>query len=103
MLHFVRGVLFILLLILVAAALILAHAEHLAVFEALYLTFITALTVGYGDIAPVSTMGRTATIVIGVVGVVLMGLIVAVATRALKLAVEEDLRLRGVKLPGSDS
>ena len=97
MLHFVRGVLLILLLILIAAAFAMAHAEDLSLFDALYLTFITALTVGYGDISPASGLGRVVSVFIGVVGVIYMGLIVAVSTRALKLAVEEQRLKQGEK------
>lgn len=95
MLHFVRGVLVALIVMLLIAATVLAHADGLSFFDALYLTFITALTVGFGDIAPASGIARIVSVLTGVIGVILMGLIVAVSTRALELAVAEERKRRG--------
>jgi hypothetical protein len=89
LLHFVRGVLGGLLVVLVLCAIILLVAEDLAPGEVFYLTAITGLTVGYGDIAPKTILGRIAAIMIGFVGVIYVGIVVAVATRALAQSVEE--------------
>ncbi len=83
LLHFVRGALFGLLLVLVFCSVLLMAAEGLAFGEVLYLTAITALTVGYGDITPTTASGRIVAVVIGFVGVICVGIIVAVANRAL--------------------
>ena len=92
LLHFVRGVLGGLLLVLALCALVPMAAEDLALGDALYLTAITGLTVGYGDIAPTTTVGRIVSVVIGFVGVIYVGIVVAVATRALAQAVAEKKR-----------
>jgi voltage-gated potassium channel len=92
LLHFVRGVLGGLLLVLIFCALVLGAAEDLTMGEALYLAAITGLTVGYGDLVPTTTVGRIASVVIGFVGVIYVGIVVAVATRALAQAVEERKR-----------
>jgi voltage-gated potassium channel len=92
LLHFVRGVLGGLLLVLALCALVLMAVEDLTLGEAIYLTAITGLTVGYGDIVPTTTLGRIASVVIGLVGVIYVGIVVAVATRALAQAVEEKKR-----------
>ena len=90
LLHFVRGVLVGLLFVLVLCALVLMVAEDdLTLGEAIYLTAITGLTVGYGDIVPKTILGRIAVIVISFVGVIFVGIVVAVATRALSEAFEE--------------
>jgi len=49
---------------------------------------ITGLTIGYGDIAPVTAEGRLLAIGLGVVGVIVTGMIVATAVHALRDAVE---------------
>jgi Trk-type K+ transport system membrane component len=92
LLHFVRGVLGGLLLVLALCALVLMAAEDLALGEALYVTAITGLTVGYGDIVPTTTVGRSVSVVMGFVGVICVGIVVAIATRALAQAVEEKKR-----------
>ena len=51
--------------------------------ESFYFTFVTALSIGYGDIVPVTIIGRVISVFIGLVGMVFVGLTVAVATRAL--------------------
>lgn len=93
LLHFVRGVLLGLLLVLVLCSALLAASEGLAFGETLYLSTITALTIGYGDITPTTAIGRIVCVVIGFVGVIYVGIFVAVANRALAQGVEEK-RLR---------
>ncbi|QIE55147.1 two pore domain potassium channel family protein [Pikeienuella piscinae] len=90
LLHFVRGALGALLLLLGVCALALMWAEGLPLGDALYLTAVTGLTIGYGDIAPASPLGRIACVTAGLIGVVFVGLVVAVATRALAQAVKDN-------------
>jgi len=90
LLHFVRGALGVLLLLLGLCALTLMWAEGLPLGDALYLTAVTGLTVGYGDIAPTSPLGRIACVTAALIGVVFVGLVVAVATRALAQAVNDN-------------
>jgi uncharacterized membrane protein len=52
--------------------------------DALYFTFVTGLTIGYGDIAPLTLAGRVVAILTGLVGILITGLIVAVAVYALR-------------------
>ena len=57
--------------------------ERWSLGESIYFTFVTGLTIGYGDFVPKHFISRLAAVVIGIVGVVLMGLIAAIAVRAL--------------------
>ncbi|MFO7941034.1 MAG: potassium channel protein [Bacillota bacterium] len=67
------------------------HFEDLSVFEAFYLLIVSITTVGYGDIHPISAAGRTITLVLVPVGLLLVfGLGVSLATERL-----DDLILRG--------
>ena len=97
MLYIVRGVLLGLLVVLVVCAFIIAELENLPLADALYFTFITALTVGYGDIAPTTGIGRIASILVGADGLIIFGLIVAVSNRALHLTVEQEKQQRSEK------
>jgi hypothetical protein len=94
LLHFVRGVLLVLMLGLLACVALLVLVEGLPVGEALYFTLITGLTVGYGDIVPTTAFGRLLSVVIALIGVVYVGILVAIGTRALAHAVEEQYRDR---------
>jgi len=92
MLHFVRGVLVGLLILIVLCLVVLTAIEGLPLGEASYLSAITALTIGYGDITPTTAIGRIVCVVIGLVGVVFAGIVVAAANRALAQGVEEKMR-----------
>ncbi len=92
-LHFVRGVFLTLLLFLLALALIISLIDDISLADALYLVFITALTVGYGDLTPSSGATRIACVLAGFVGVIFVGLVVAASTRALREAYEEKKAL----------
>ncbi len=54
--------------------------------KAIYFTFITALTVGYGNTVPNSGLGRFLSVVSAFVGVVLTGVIVSVALNSVMLS-----------------
>ncbi|MEZ0122746.1 MAG: potassium channel family protein [Candidatus Reddybacter sp.] len=60
-------------------------------FATLYWSFITALTIGYGDIRPVEKGSRILSLVIGMLGIMFTGIIVAITiaatTKALKTVV----------------
>ena len=92
LLSFVRAVFAFLMLLLLACAVGLAFVEDLGLGDAIYFTLITGLTIGYGDIAPTTGFGRVLSVVAGVIGLVYIGLVVAVATRALAQAAEEKRR-----------
>jgi hypothetical protein len=94
MLRYVRGVLLVLIVALLICAVIVAQVENKGFGDALYLTLITGLSVGYGDIVPETITGRITSIVAAVIGVVYVGIVVAVATRALSYTVEQEIGIR---------
>ena len=63
--------------------------EGWSIGESIYFAFVTAMTIGYGDLAPKSFFARTAAVVIGVCGVLLTAMIAAVAVKALTAIREE--------------
>jgi hypothetical protein len=58
--------------------------------DSLYFAFVTGLTIGYGDLVPKLLVSRVLSIVIGISGIVLTGLIAAIAVRALLVASGRD-------------
>jgi len=74
------------ILVMVACGVVVGRIEDWSLGEALYFTFVTGLTIGYGDFVPHTFMTRLLTLVIGISGVVLVGLVVAVAVQALRAA-----------------
>ena len=86
---YVRHILVALLLLIVLGGVAIAYVEGLHLGESIYFAFITGLTIGYGDIAPVTTWGRVVSVAIAFVGLLYTGLAAAVATRALADAVKD--------------
>jgi voltage-gated potassium channel len=91
--HFVRGVLIALLIMVTIGCVLLMEAEGFSFGTAVYVTAITALTVGYGDITPKTGAGQVVSVAIAFIGVLFNGLIVAIATRALAHAVEDKRKI----------
>ena len=73
-----------LLAFIVALGLIIGVREGWSVQESVYFSFVTGLTVGYGDLAPKSFLSRVLAILIGVCGVIVSALVAAVAVEALR-------------------
>jgi voltage-gated potassium channel len=84
------------LLTLTAAITLLGQAvgrkEGWSRFESLYWSFITATTVGYGDIRPVKRGSRITAVLIAFLGLVLTGILIAVAVHAGNLALDKTGR-----------
>ena len=68
-------------IVLVCGALI-ARFDRIPFEDALYLAVITAFTVGFGDLAPKSRLARLVTVVLAFAGLVLVGILVAVAVHS---------------------
>ena len=60
----------------------ISYVEKLPFGDALYFAFITGLTIGYGDIVVKTPVGRILAVLIGFIGVLFSGLMVAAALRA---------------------
>ena len=54
---------------------------------AIYTAFVTALTIGYGDMTPAGPIGMVAVVVLGIGGMVFVGVVVAACITALKYSV----------------
>jgi hypothetical protein len=82
-LHVVWPVLSGLIAAMVALGLIIGAIERWSVQDSLYFAFISGLTIGYGDLAPKALASRVLAIVIGMCGILLTGLVAAIAVKAL--------------------
>jgi len=60
----------------------ISYVEKLPFGDALYFALITGLTIGYGDIVVKTPAGRILAVLIGFIGVLFSGLVVAAALRA---------------------
>jgi ion channel len=87
--HLAWPVLSIILAIQVALGLLAGFVEGWSVGDALYFTFVTGLTIGYGDVVPRQALGRALAIGIGFCGLFLTGLIAGIAVYAMRAALTD--------------
>ncbi len=72
--------------VMILSGLVIWHIEGWRIDEALYFTFVTGLTIGYGDLTPKHVSSRILSLVIGFAGIVLTGIVAAVTVKALNSA-----------------
>lgn len=63
--------------------------EGWSISETIYFTFVSGLTIGYGDFVPTAPLTRALTIAIGICGLLLTALLAALAVKAMS-GVTED-------------
>jgi uncharacterized membrane protein len=80
----IKDIFFVLLGWIVINAVAITYFEQIPFADALYFSFVTGLTIGYGDISAVTHAGRVFAILTGFVGILMTGLIAAVAVYALR-------------------
>jgi hypothetical protein len=76
-----------LLVVIVVLGLVVGLIEGWSVQESIYFAFVSGLTIGYGDLAPKTLVTRVLAIMIGISGVLLTGLVIAVAVHALSVSI----------------
>ena len=82
----IRGVFLANLALTMVGAVVIAGVEKIPIAEAVYFALITGLTIGYGDIVPTTTSGRILSVLLGVLGMLFTGLVIAVAVHAVREA-----------------
>ena len=87
--HVTWPVLSIILAIQIVLGLLIGFVEGWSVGDAVYFTFVTGLTIGYGDIVPRQALARALAIGIGVSGLFLTGLIAGIAVYAMRTALTD--------------
>jgi hypothetical protein len=87
--HVTWPVLSTILAIQVTLGLLIGFVEGWSVGDAVYFTFVTGLTIGYGDIVPRQALARVLAIGIGVSGLFITGLIAGIAVYAMRTALTD--------------
>src|SRR5262249_62414644 len=105
--HLTWPVLSVILAIQLALGLLAGFVEGWSLGDAIYFTFITGLTIGYGDLVPRQTLTRALAIGIGFFGLFATGLVAAIAVHAMRSALTDGesgggrgLYLRGERVGG---
>ena len=87
--HVTWPVLSVLLAIQLALGLLTGFLEGWPLGDAVYFTFITGFTIGYGDLVPRQTLARALAIGIGFSGLLITGVIAAIAVHAMRSALTD--------------
>lgn len=88
----VKFVFLVLIALLVVGAIGVTFWEDMPFEDALYFALVTGLTIGYGDIVATTPLGKLVSIVIGFIGILFTGLMVAVLVFAVRETLEESRR-----------
>ena len=67
---------------------LVALIEHWSVFEGMYFAFVSGLTIGYGDFAPKTILGRLLAIGLGFLGILFTALVAAIGVQALNATIK---------------
>ena len=70
---------------------VVGRIESWAIFDAIYWAFITALTVGYGDIRPTKKLSRVLSTIIAIIGIMFAGIVVAITVEATSAAFQKHV------------
>jgi hypothetical protein len=85
-----RTIILALIALVVAGAVTVTLVEKMPFGDTLYFAFVTGLTIGYGDIVAKTSFGRLVAILIGFIGILFTGLMVAVLVYAVRESMAES-------------
>ncbi|MFP4428579.1 MAG: ion channel [Desulfovermiculus sp.] len=86
----------------IGLACLFSVAEDIDFSHALYFAGVTAMTIGYGDIFPETVLGKIIALLIGVLGLLITGIVVAVALQAIKITYTQIIAEGREMVMGSD-
>jgi voltage-gated potassium channel len=89
-----KTVILMLFALIIAGAAALTFIEKMPFSDTLYFALVTGLTIGYGDIVPQNPLGRLVALLIGFIGILFTGLLVAALVYAVRESLKES-RKRG--------
>lgn len=67
------------------------YIEKWSKTNGLYWSFITATTVGYGDIRPVKKLSKCCAVIIAILGLIVGGIVVSIALEATSFSIKKHL------------
>ncbi len=80
------------LLLIVLLGTVIGLIEGWSLGDSVYFSFVTGLTIGYGDLVPKAMLSRALATLIGMMGILLTALVAAIAVTALGRVFRDDER-----------
>lgn len=87
-LRVVWPILLLIISLMVTLGCMVALIEHWSIFEGVYFAFVSGLTIGYGDFAPKTMLGRLLAIGLGFLGILFTALVAAMGVQALNATIK---------------
>jgi voltage-gated potassium channel len=97
MLGYLSPIIIALVTVIGGLGLVVGRREGWPRVDSLYFAFITATTVGYGDMLPTKRLSKYLSIVIALTGLLLTGIIVATAIESISIAARKHLDLESAQ------
>ena len=94
--YFIGPLLLIFMAIIFLLGQIVARIESWNRFDAFYWSFITAFTVGYGDIRPLKKSSRILSVIIALLGIQFTGVIVAITVFTVTQSFEHNIDIKPI-------
>ena len=85
-----RGILISAALLLVAGTLIFMIIEEFSPLDSFYFSFITLATIGYGDLSPVTDLGKLVTVVYSIAGLGIMAALISTIAKQRRRSARSD-------------
>ncbi len=82
------GLFLILGVVIVLAGTLIARFDKISIADGIYFACTTALTIGFGDLVPKTGTTKVIAVILGILGLIMFGIVVAVAVHALDMAIE---------------
>ncbi len=93
--YVVRNIISTLLLFIFLMGILLGYIEGIGIGNGIYFAFVSALTLGYGDIVPHTILGKIiAVFILPITGMLITGIIVAAAINAIDRGLRESQKDR---------
>lgn len=80
--HGIRFVILVTVLVVASGGIVIHYLEGLSIADSLWWAFVTAATVGYGDLSPATNAGRVVAVLLMVTGIGLIGSLTSMITSA---------------------
>ena len=94
--YFIGPLLLIFIFIILFLGQIVGRMESWNRFDAFYWSFITAFTVGYGDMRPLKKISKIISMLIALVGIMFTGVIVAITVITVTKSFEENIHYKPI-------
>ena len=94
--YFIAPLLIIFMILISILGQIVGYKESWSRFDALYWSFITAFTVGYGDLRPLKKVSKIISIFIALIGIMFTGVIVAITVLTITKSFEHNVHYKPV-------